>query len=779
MIPNVKLQPEPETEGPRSQELPEPSPDAQARFGLMGGVFTPCVLTILGVIMFMRTGYVVGHAGLVWALVILAFAKVITTLTTLSLSAIVSNLDMRGGGVYFMISRVLGPDFGGSIGITLFFANAVGVAFYVIGFTEALFATLQPVFLMIGPNTPQLLETLRAQQLISTIVTFGVFIVTFKGADVAIKAQYIVLAVLLLSVVSFVVGGAMAFDPEALTQHQGPAWTNEVDFWGAFAIFFPAATGITAGANMSGDLKNPQKVIPWGTLLAIGFTLTIYAALIVLTAGATPAGMMGEGSTARESMIGMPFEALQRMSVFAPLIVLGVFAATLSSSLGSFLGAPRILQAMGQDRLMSVMVFFGKGSGPTNEPRRATVLTFLLAVGVIWAGDLNAVAEVISMFFLIAYGMINLSAFVESKGNNPSFRPKFRYFHWAIGLGGAVGCGVAMLKINDTYALIALAITAIIYFYLRNRDIETSYGDAKRGYIFQRTRDNLLYLESSKAHPKNWRPILTTLTENPNKDAQLIRVGSWLETEKGLYTVAQILERPGETLDALLRFRQDRRTNLKRQIETEGIVAFPEVLVCPNYLAGLSDYLQCYSQEGLRPNTVLVQRPPTADAEGQVRFGAIIDVLATFEHNLVILNPGDFALNRKKRIIDIWWRGQANGSLMALFAYLMTQHRTWSGARIRFLRVVRSNAEAQDAERDMTRLRDQARIRADVEVVKSDQPAAEVIASASAAADLVMLGMVATSSAEARRYLSQVEPLIDQLPTTLLIWSNGEADVFA
>jgi hypothetical protein len=500
---------------------------------------------------------------------------------------------------------------------------------------------------------------------------------------------------------------------------------------------------------------------------------------MVLTAGASPAGMLGEGSTARDSMIAMPFESLQRMSIFAPLIVLGVFAATLSSSLGSFLGAPRILQAMGQDRLMGVMVFFGKGSGATNEPRRATVLTFLLAIGVIWAGDLNAVAEIISMFFLIAYGMINLSAFVESKGNNPSFRPKFRYFHWVIGLGGAIGCGVAMLKINDTYALIALAITGVIYFYLRNRDIETSYGDAKRGYIFQRTRDNLLYLGTSKAHPKNWRPILVTLTEDAARDAQLVRVGSWLETERGLYTVAQVIERPGETLDAQLRFRDDRRANLRRQIATENIVAFPETLVCSNYFTGLADFLQAYSQEGLRPNTVLVQRPPTGDLEAQARFVGTIDVLATFEQNLVVLKPGSFALNRKKRVIDIWWRGHANGSLMALFAYLITQHRTWSGASIRFLRVVRSNAEAQEAKRDMTRLRDQARIRANIEVVKSDQPPTEVIASTSAASDLVMLGMVATSSGEARRYLEQIEPLIDRLPTTLLIWSNGEADVFA
>src|SRR5690606_24552978 len=222
------------------------------RFGTFGGVFTPVVLTILGVIMFMRAGTVVGYSGLWMALLILVLSKAITSLTTLSLSAIATNLDVRVGGVYFMISRVLGPDFGGSIGITLFIAQAVSGAFDTIGFTEAIFTLVADL----APAAAQGLVAAKVPQIISSIVVTGLFVLTFKGADVALKAQYVVLAVLMLSVVSFLVGGLLEFDRATFEANTSAAFTPEIGFWTAFAIFFPAATGISAGANMSGDLKD-------------------------------------------------------------------------------------------------------------------------------------------------------------------------------------------------------------------------------------------------------------------------------------------------------------------------------------------------------------------------------------------------------------------------------------------------------------------------------------------------------------------------------------------
>jgi amino acid transporter len=751
----------------------EPGEQVRGRFGTLGGVFTPCVLTILGVIMFMRTGYVGGYAGLWLALVILGISKLITTLTTLSLSAIATNQDVRVGGVYYMISRVLGPDFGGSIGITLFFAQAVSVAFYVIGFTEAVFNVADPLlsqWQMFGSDAAAVAAAARVPQIVSTVVVGLLFLLTFKGADVAIKAQYVVLAVLLVSIASFLLGGVLSFDEATFHVNQQSRLTSDVGFWTAFAIFFPAATGITAGANMSGDLRNPARSIPWGTLAAIGFAAVIYVIQVTLMAGSV------DGETLR----GDPFGALQQMSVFGPLVVLGVFAATLSSAIGSLLGAPRILQAMGQDRLMKVMVFFGKGSGADNEPRRATVLTFVIAVGIIWAGDLNAVAEVISMFFLIAYGMINLSAFVESKGANPSFRPRFKLFHWTTALAGAVGCVVAMVKINETYALVAITISALLYFYLRKRDIKTSFGDAKRGYIFQRTRDNLLYLEQSPPHPKNWRPILVALTEDPESEPELVKTASWVESERGLLTIAQIMVTPELDVARRVALREDRISELSRQFAARRIVAFPEVVTATDPTEGLITFLQSYSIGGLRPNTLLVRLPDPLDAEARERFFGVMDVVTAFDKNLLVLKPGYVAPKKRRRVIDLWWRGEKNGSLMALIAYLVSLNRELGNCVIRIFRIVDDDTDPQEALRRLHELSTQARIQAQVNVIRSDEPARELIRSNSADhADVVLLGMSAANVSDLRSHVEQMDPLLAQLPTTLLVHSNGEADVFS
>jgi len=730
-------------------------------------VFTPVVLTILGVIMFMRVGYVGGYAGLWMTLVILGVAKLITTLTTLSLSAIATNIDVRVGGVYFMISRVLGPDFGGSIGITLFIAQAVSVAFYTIGFTEATFLVLGT---LLDESTMASAQAMHLPQIVSTLVVAGLFALTFKGAGVALKAQYVVLALLLLSVASFLIGGALKFDAELLEANKSAAFTSEVGFWTAFAIFFPAATGISAGANMSGDLKDPGKSIPWGTLLGILFTVLVYTAQIWLTAGTTP----------REELQADPFGSLQRMSIFGPLVVAGVFAATLSSALGSFLGAPRVLQAMGQDRLLRPLIFFGKGAGPDNEPQRATVLTFLIAAGVIWAGDLNAVAEIISMFFLIAYGMINLSAFVESKSANPSFRPRFRFFHWTTGLAGAIGCVVAMLKINDTYALAAFAITALLYFYLRKRDIQTNWGDAKRGYIFQRTRDNLLYLEGSKFHPKNWRPILAAISRDPLTDPGLVQVGAWLENRRGLFTVAELCERPDGDLKAHLAYRKQRLAQLRESFVARGIVAMPEVVVVDRLDEGFTTFLQSYSVGGLRPNTALLSIPPAADVDARQRFVRQVEQLLAFELNLALLKPGEFVLDKPKRTIDLWWRGTRNGSLMALLAYLVTLDRTWHGATIRIFRAVGNAMAETEAREQLAALVKQARIQAQVEVFQTNElPGKFIVERSAGVADLVLLGLRQEAIEGFGNTLAGLEDALSRLPTTLLIWSNGDADLFA
>ncbi len=756
---------------------PEAAEQNEGRFGTFGGVFTPCVLTILGVIMFMRSGTVVGESGIWRGLAILAIAKGITTLTTISLSAIATNTKVRTGGVYYMISRTLGPDFGGAIGLTLFVSQAISIAFYVIGFSEALFGLISPE----GTELAVTMATYHVPQFTSSIVIVILFGVTFKGAEVALKAQYLILVVLLLSVVSFLIGGILSFDSEVFSNNMGTRTGTDLSptmgFWMVFAIFFPAATGITAGANMSGDLKDPAHSIPRGTFLAIGFTATVYLVQLFLLAGYTDQTTLTTNSTTGMADPAAAFAALTDMSLIGPLIIAGVFAATLSSALGSFLGAPRILQAMGQDKLLRPLEFFGVGHGPDNEPRRATVLSLALAIPVVWAGGLNAIAQVISMFFLIAYGMINLSAFVEGRSGNPSFRPRFKLFGWPAGLAGAIGCAVAMIKINETYALLSMGIAAVLYYWLKGR-AQGDWGDAKRGYIFSRTRQNLLLLEKTPPDAKNWRPALAVITDDCERDRAMLTCASWIENERGILSVLELSAHEGEPHERHIR-RRDRLAKVKQILHTRGIIAFSDSVVVPEISESLDVVLQSYSIGSLRPNTVMFNVPPPAQKERREELVKIMAVVATFNMNVVIYKGARIDESTHRKRIDLWWHGQQNGSLMALFAYLASSHDTWRNAKIRMLRIVKTGAEHMQAEKDLAELITAARMTMDVEIVLSEKSVTDVISERSGSADLVILGLAENDLWNFQDFLDSRDPLLARLPPTILVRSTGEVDLTA
>lgn len=747
------------------------------RFGTFGGVFTPCVLTILGVIMFMRSGTVIGEAGIWRGLGILAIAKGITTLTTISLSAIATNTKVQTGGVYYMISRTLGPDFGGAIGLTLFVSQAISIAFYVIGFSDALFGIISPE----GTELAVTLGQYNVPQLTSSVVIVALFALTFKGAGVALKAQYVILVVLLASVLSFLIGGIISFDPAVFNDNMGTRAGTELSptmgFWVVFAIFFPAATGITAGANMSGDLKDPAKSIPRGTFLAIGFTAAVYLIQLVLLAGYTDQSSLTTNATTGQSDPAAAFNMLTNMSIFGPLIIAGVFAATLSSALGSFLGAPRILQAMGQDKLLRPLEYFGVGHGADNEPRRATVLSLAIAIPIVWAGGLNAIAQVISMFFLIAYGMINLSAFVEGRSGNPSFRPRFKLFGWPAGLAGAIGCAVAMIKINETYALLSMGIAAATYYWLKGR-AQGDWGDAKRGYIFSRTRQNLLLLEKSPPDAKNWRPALAVITDDCERDRAMISCAAWIENERGILSVLELRDHPGEPHERHMQ-RRDRLAKVRQVLHTRGIVAFSDSVVVPDVSDSLDVVLQSYSIGSLRPNTVMFSVPPPAQVDRRNELVDMMATVATFNMNVVIYKGAKVDQSAHRKRIDLWWHGQQNGSLMALFAYLASAHPDWRNAKIRLLRIVNSGTEHMEAEQELGALVNSARMTMDIEIVLSEKPVFDVIADRSGSADLVILGLAEADLYDFQAFLDGRDSLLAKLPPTILIRSTGEVDLTA
>lgn len=717
-----------------------------ARFGAFGGVFTPCTLTILGVIMFLRFGEVVGNAGVWHALIIVVLAKVITSLTALSLSAIATNTRVRGGGAYFLISRSLGVEFGGSIGVVFFVAQATSVAMYVIGFTEALVAA----FPTAESSFP----------LIATAVNVIVFLCVFGGAGWAIRVQYGILALLGLALGSFFVGVWIGASPEQLSENLAPDHGIGSSFFTMFALFFPAATGIMAGANMSGDLKHPGRAIPLGTLLSIAVTAVIYMAMAVAL-----------GAVADHYTLTTNNFVVRDAAVVPLLVVLGIFAATLSSALGSMMGAPRILQALARDEVFRRLSFFGAGSGVNDEPRRAIIVTALIAQGGILLGDLNAIAPIITMFFLITYGYLNLATFVEAITKNPSYRPTFRWSHWSTALLGTLGCALVMFLISPLWASVSILAMAILHWYIDRREIIAHWGDVKGGATFERARKNLLQLEEDRYHPKNWRPTILALSGRAWTRVPLAVYGHWLTGGRGVLTLAQVLA--GDTGSHLVR-RAEQESSLREFIRQKELRAFPAVLVAPNLELGIEALVQCYGIGAFRPNLVLLGWSSRGRA---IEYCSILRTVAGLERSIVMVrsnrsNNGEDPWLPPLGPIDVWWRGQANGHLMLLLAHLLVENDAWRGRKVRLLRLVGGEAERPAATQHLTQLIHDARINATPEVIVSDD-FFETIRITSGQAAAVVLGFAPPAQGDDAAFVARMEKMTKDLGTAIIVWSAG------
>ena len=733
-----------------------PTPPGQTpanAFGTFAGVFTPCVLTILGVIMFLRFGYVVGQAGIGQTLLIVAASNVITVLTALSLSSIATNTKVEGGGAYFLISRSLGPEFGGAIGLVFFAAQALSVAMYVIGFTEAAIEYMPPGT---APST------------VAVVTNIAVFISVFIGAGWTLKLQFFILATVVAAIGSFTIGGIVDFDPQLFRQNFRAGYTEGENFWTLFALFFPAVTGIMAGANMSGDLANPARSIPRGTLMAIAVTFGVYVAQAVLLGGSRDRSLL-----LSDSLI------IADIAVMASLIGAGVFAATLSSALGSMMGAPRILQSLAKDNLFGGLDRFSVGSGRRSEPRRAIALTFVISTVGILAADLNTIAPLITMAFLVTYGLLNLATFYEAITKNPSYRPQFRFCHPATSLSGAIGCAAVMLLIDWRWAIVAVVLVAALHAYLSRRDLSADWGNLQSGLIFERTRQNLVKLEDELYHPKNWRPFVLALSGTGFSRLYLVVMGHWLTARTGILTLGQII--PGDLQDR----REQRHTQekiLHAMIRGQQLSAFPAVIVAPDYISGVEALVQCQGLGRLRPNLVLLGCPLSRDRM-QV-FGGLLRNLEGLGRSVVVLrrtDDGEFAggpddpelWNTPPGTIDVWWRGRANGELMVLLAHLILEHPDWNGQRLRLLRVVESDAGVSEVQSHLRGLLDSARIEGDIKVVVSGDPLAAITHQSRNAA-LVFLGMSVPTPGGEDALFDRIENIAARLPRVALVHSAGE-----
>lgn len=699
--------------------------------------------------MFLRFGYVLGQAGIIYCIIIIAVSKLITLLTTLSLSAIATNTEVKGGGAYFLISRSLGVEFGGAIGLVFFLAQAISVSMYVIGFAEAFQSSIQSGLSLLA---------------IATACNVVVFICVYIGAGWTIKVQYFILATLLASLVSFYVGAGLQFETSQFVANLGTSYNGET-FFTMFALFFPAVTGIMAGANMSGDLKDPAKAIPSGTLWSIIFTGIIYLSLALLMGGTRTAAELAvnDGKTM----------VISEISQWPFLITAGVFAATLSSALGSMMGAPRILQAFAKDNVFPILRPFSVGSESNNEPRRAVIVTFLISQAtIILVSDLNKIAPLITMFFMITYGLLNLATFYEAITKNPSYRPRFRYSHWITSLLGAAGCLGVMFLIDWMWATVSILGMAALYFYISQKQVETRWGDLQSGLLFERTRKNLLKLEKELHHPKNWRPIILALSGASWERPHLAVYGHWFTAGHGVLTLGYVLQ--GDVEDRLERLVGQERI-LYSFIQEQKLEAFPAVVVAPTIPAGMESLVQTHGLGALRPNTVLLGWPN--DKEKAQSFAAILRSITSLERSIIAVKFNEVALDADSRFvphgtIDVWWRGHQNGELMLLLAHLLAQNPAWRSRPIRLLRTIENEAGRDEVLKHLEKLIKDSRIRATPLVVVTDNPV-EGIQRTSRSAGIVFMGMAVPEEGQADNFYDRMNDLAGNLSRVVFVKSAG------
>jgi len=677
----------------------------QNKFGTFKGVFVPSILTILGVILFLRLGWVVGQAGLITSLIIITLSSTITLLTGLSISSTATNTKLGAGGSYFLISRCFGLEPGAAVGLPLYIAQALGITFYVVGFAES----LQLFF----PELPV------------TLVAFGTLTVltavTFFSSDLALKMQVFILIAIVAALVSFFLGSPYqpdSIDPSEVVKGFG--------FWPIFAVFFPAVTGIEAGVSMSGDLENPRKSLPIGTLGAVivGYIVYMIAAVVM-------------HNFAEPDVLITNSLLMTKVAIVPILIYLGLWGATLSSAMGALLGAPRTMQALAKDRILPR--FLAKGTKVGNDPQRATLVSFLIATAGLMLGDLNAIAEVLSMFFLTSYGALNLVAGLEGMIDNPSWRPTFR-ISWALSFVGAFLCFGAMFMINSGASFVALGLVVLIYFVMRKRNVKSNYSDIRSGLISYFARSFIYKLDRLPKDARNWRPNFLIMSGSPTSRFHLIDIAYSISHKRGFMTIASILTDP--TID-FLKIEQMQQT-VRTFLDKKNIRALIKFNRSYKISEGAKGLIETYGVGSIAPNTIVL-----GDSSHMERIDDFIKIIKTAyqaEKNVIIIKDSadtHKALEKGGSNIDVWWRGtKGNVNLMLTLAYMLKTSSKWMSAQLTLKSISDSQEAKSGVEESLAEFLEKSRIPAGQSVyVKGETDTFELIRKSSSKSDIVFMGI--------------------------------------
>ncbi|XP_037815432.1 bumetanide-sensitive sodium-(potassium)-chloride cotransporter [Lucilia sericata] len=567
-----QLQCEPVQE--ESIQIPEPPPQEPMghaiKLGWIVGVMVPCLLNIWGVMLFLRLSWVVAQSGILQTLIIIAISAIVCVVTTLSLSAISTNGEVKGGGVYFIISRSLGPEFGASVGVVFAFANAVAAAMNTIGFCDSLNDLLRENGLKIVDGG------INDVRIVGVCTILVLICICCVGMEWETKAQNFLIVTIVLAIFNFLIGAAIGpqDNADAISKgFVGFSWGTlkenfvsdyrfsenvNQNFFSVFAIFFPSVTGIQAGANICGDLKNPGDAIPKGTLWALLLSMISYAIFVVFAGGAAVRDASGNitdlinGTIVSSELsckadntcpygLANSYSVMQLMSLWGPLIYAGCFAATLSTALTNLLSVPRLVQALGIDQIYPGLIFFSKPYGKHGEPYRGYVLTFIISAGFLLIGQLNVIAPLISTFYLASYALINFCTFHAAFVKPLGWRPTFKYYNAWLSLFGCVLCVAIMFLIDYISSLVTLVIIFILYLVVMYRKPEANWGSSTQAQQYKAAVTAMHRLQNVSDHVKNYTPQVLVLTGDPMIRPPLVDFSYLLTKHNSLLFVANIV----------------------------------------------------------------------------------------------------------------------------------------------------------------------------------------------------------------------------------------------
>ncbi len=705
------------------------------KFGTFSGVFTPSILTILGVIMYLRLPWIVGQAGLFAALAIILIAHLISVTTGLSVSSIATDKKVKTGGTYYMISRSLGLPIGGTLGLALFVGLSFSVSLYLIGFSESFLSYW-------GYDVNK--TTIR---IAGTLVLLFVTGITFLSTKLAIRSQFYIMAAIVLSI-SSIVFGSHSFEPSKILLTPS---ADAVPFIVMFGIFFPAVTGFEAGVSMSGDLEDPKKSIPKGTITAILVGLVVYIALVFFFSYTVDSGIL----------VNDP-QVLLKISFLPELVIAGIWGATLSSAFGSILGAPRILQATAKDKITPK--FFSKGYGVLNEPRNALLLCFVIAEAGILIGELDVIARIVSMFFITAYGFLNLSCAIENWAGS-DFHPEFRMPIW-VSLLGAAACLIVMIQLDLLAMILATVILGSLFTYLQRKELKLKSGDAWNGFWDSVVRFGLIKLKNAKAEWRNWKPNIILFSGGSYARPYLIELGKTFVGKMGILSNFDLIE--NKTSDLLFTKAEQ---SVKQEEEEDSKGVFTRRHECRDIYEGMEIIASMYGFSGVEPNTIFMGWPK--DTKNPLKFAKLLMHLNKLDYNSLFLNYNDEKGFGERKKIDIWWRGAGNNfSLAATLARIIISDDDWYRTKIRLLTIKDKLSNTRVLEYGTSSVLKTLRIDASVKIIDNQEEQKnifDIIKEESQSTDLSMFGIPPIDEENPTGYIENINSLLNNVGTSLLI----------